>query len=69
MSQQPTSHIEPSRHSTKEVDEKLRQVERNIDSHEGAGSPAIKPSKDIGSDGKAVVEPNKPTGAGEHDGT
>lgn len=60
MTQQETAHIEPSRHSTKEVDEKLRQVERNIDSRDGAGSPAIKPIKDPGDDGKPVTDlPNK----------
>ncbi len=56
MTQQETAHIEPSRHSTKEVDEKLRQVERNIDSRDGAGSPAIKPNKDLGEDGKPVTD-------------
>lgn len=60
MTQQRTAHIEPSKHSTKEVDQKLRQVERNVDSRDGAGSPAIKPTKDIDSKGKSVVDgPNK----------
>ena len=60
MTQQQTAHIEPSRHSTKEVDEKLRRVERNIDSHDGAGSPAIKPIKDLDGDGKPVSDvPNE----------
>jgi len=60
MTQLQTAHIESSRHSTKEVDEKLRQVERNIDSRDGAGSPAIKPNKDLDGDGKPVVDgPNK----------
>ena len=56
MTQEQTAHIEPSRHSTKEVDDKLRQVERNIDGREGAGSPAIKPNKDLDDDGKPVIE-------------
>ena len=56
MTQEKTAHIEPSRHSTKEVDDKLRQVERNVDSRKGAGSPAIKPNKDLGDDGKPIVE-------------
>ena len=59
MTQQQTAHVEPSTHSTKEVDDKLRQVERNIDSREGAGSPAIKPNKDLGDDGKPIVEGSK----------
>ena len=56
MTQQQTAHIEPSRHSTKEVDEKLRQVERNIDSRDGAGSPAIKPKKDLNGDSQPVID-------------
>ena len=59
MTQQHTVHIEPSKHSTKEVDDKLRQVERNIDGREGAGSPAIMPNKDLGDDGKPIVEWSK----------
>jgi hypothetical protein len=52
MTQQQSSHIEPSKHSTDEVDAKLRQVERNIDESIGAGSPAIKPNLDLREDGK-----------------
>jgi len=48
----PTAHIAPSRHSTDEVDDKLRDVERNIEQAPGAGSPAIKPNPDLGEDGK-----------------
>ncbi len=47
-----TSHIEPSEHSTKEVDEFLRHVESHVDVERGAGSPAIKPNKDLREDGK-----------------
>lgn len=47
-----SSHVEPSEHTTDEVDEKLRQVEGNIDPDQGAGSPAIKPNKDLREDGK-----------------
>ena len=46
------AHIAPSRHSTDEVDDKLRDVERNIEQAPGAGSPAIKPNPDLGEDGK-----------------
>ena len=56
MTQQPTAHIEPSLHSTKEVDEKLRQVEREVDRRDGAGSPAIKPNKDLNADGTPMTE-------------
>lgn len=59
MTQQQTAHIEQSRHSTKEVDEKLRQVERNIDRRDGAGSPAIKPVKGLDGDGKPVTDVRK----------
>ena len=41
----PNAHIEASEHSTEEVDE-----------GRGAGSPAIKPNKDLGEDGKPVTD-------------
>jgi len=56
MTQQQSAHIEPSRHSTDEVDEFLRHVEGNVDTTKGAGSPAIKPNKNLGEDGKPVTE-------------
>ena len=56
MTQQPAAHIEPSKHSTDEVDDFLDMVEDNIDSSPGAGSPAIKPNKDLGEDGKPTTE-------------
>ena len=56
MTQQPVAHIEPSKHSTDEVDDFLDMVEDNIDSSPGAGSPAIKPNKDLGEDGKPATE-------------
>ena len=34
----PISHIEPSKHSTDEVDEFLRHTEKNVDDAEGARS-------------------------------
>ncbi len=58
---QPTAHIEPSQHSTKEVDEKLRQVEREVDRRDGAGSPAIKPNKDLHEDGTPIAEDTRPS--------
>ena len=56
MTQQQPAHIEPSEHSTDEVDEFLRHVEDNVDVSKGAGSPAIKPNKDLGEDGKPVTD-------------
>ncbi len=56
MTREQTAHIEPSRHSTDEVDEFLRHVEGHVDVAHGAGSPAIKPNKDLGDDGKPNVE-------------
>jgi hypothetical protein len=51
-----TAHIEPSRHSTPEVDELLRHIEANVDVSKGAGSPAIKPNKELSEDGKPAVD-------------
>ena len=56
MQDDKTSHIAPSEHSTKEVDTKLREVEAKIEGAEGAGSPAIKPNKELDSDGKPESE-------------
>lgn len=50
------AHIEPSRHSTDEVDTFLDHVEDHVQHAPGAGSPAIKPNKDLGQDGKPVSE-------------
>lgn len=52
MSNERIPHIEPSKHSTKEVDEKLAQVQGKVDRAPGAGSPAIKPNTDLREDGK-----------------
>jgi hypothetical protein len=52
MTQEKLAHIKHSRHSTTQVDEFLRHVEANVDAREGAGSPAIKPSPELGKDGK-----------------
>ncbi len=48
----PAAHIEPSEHSTDEVDGFLEMVEENVEHMPGAGSPAIKPNKALGEDGK-----------------
>ena len=56
MTQQPAAHIEPSKHSTDEDDDFLDMVEDNIDNSPGAGSPAIKPNKALGEDGKPATE-------------
>lgn len=56
MTREHPAHIEPSEHSTSEVDEKLREVENKVDIAPGAGSPAIKPNKDLREDGKPVSE-------------
>ena len=68
MTHQEPAHIEPSKHSTKEVDEALRQVEANVDGSNvdgspGSGSPAIiKPNKDLDDDGKPENEAPKNPG-------
>lgn len=54
MTQTLDSHIAPSRHSTEQVDDKLNQVERNVDATPGAGSPAIKPNTALGENGKPL---------------
>ena len=51
------AHIEPSKHSTDEVDEFLRHVEKNVDEREGAGSPAIKPDDSEAPDAKPTEGP------------
>ena len=65
MTPQQPSHIEPSKHSTKEVDEFLRHVEGNVDVNRGAGSPAIKPNKALREDGKPDTDtPENPRAQG-----
>jgi hypothetical protein len=61
MPPEPPAHIEPSRHTTDEVDEFLRHVESHVDVSQGAGSPAIKPIKELSDDGKpANDQPRNP---------
>lgn len=59
MSNEKTAHIEPSKHSTDEVDEFLNMVEDNVDVAPGAGSPAIKPSTNLDDDGKPTTDTPK----------
>lgn len=59
MTRIPATHIEPSKHSTEEVDEFLRHVESHVDVARGAGSPVIKPNKDLGEDGKPANDTPK----------
>ena len=54
MTKTVSAHIEPSRHSTEQVDDSLRQVERNVGDAPGAGSPAIKPNTALGENGKPL---------------
>lgn len=56
MTREQSAHIEPSKHSTDEVDEFLRHVESGVHTEQGAGSPAIKPNKALGEDGKPETE-------------
>lgn len=58
----PASHIEPSKHSTDEVDEFLRHIEKNVDDAEGAGSPAIKPDKALVENAKPIEDHSKTRG-------
>jgi mannose-6-phosphate isomerase-like protein (cupin superfamily) len=46
MTREQPAHIEPTRHSTKDVDEFLRQVEGRVDVSRGTDSPVIKPNTD-----------------------
>ncbi len=59
MTRQQPAHIEPSEHSTDEVDAFLDMVEGNVDVTRGAGSPAIKPNKDLDEDGKPSTDTPK----------
>ena len=56
MTKEKTAHIEPSRHSTDEVDEFLNLVEDNVDDAPGAGSPSIKPNTNLDDDGKPSTD-------------
>jgi hypothetical protein len=61
MTHEKTAHIEPSKHSTEEVDGFLNMVEANVDDTPGAGSPAIMPNTNLDDDGKpATNTPRNP---------
>lgn len=59
MTREQPAHIEPSKHSTDQVDGFLDMVEDNIDQANGAGSPAIMPNTNLGDDGKPVNDTPK----------
>jgi hypothetical protein len=59
MTSEKTAHIEPSKHSTDEVDEFLNMVEDNIDDAPGAGSPAIMPITNLDDAGKPITDTPK----------
>lgn len=59
MTEQKTAHIEPSKHSTDEVDDFLDMVEDNVDAEPGAGSPAIMPNTELDEDGKPISDTPK----------
>lgn len=59
MNSEKTAHIEPSKHSTDEVDESLNMVEDNVDDAPGAGSPAIMPNTHLDDDGKPTTDTPK----------
>jgi hypothetical protein len=55
MTQEKPAHIEPSKHSTDEVDVFLDMVQGNVDATPGAGSPVIMPDTAPRDDGKPVT--------------
>ena len=59
MTREQTAHIQPSKHSTDQVDEFLDMVEENVDASDGAGSPAIMPRTDLGVDGRPISDTPK----------
>ena len=60
MTNQKTAHIEPSKHSTDEVDEFLDMVEDNVEDAPGAGSPAIMPNTNLDDDGNPITDTPNP---------
>ena len=59
MTLEKTAHVQPSKHSTDQVDAFLDMVEDNIDDAPGAGSPAIMPNTDLDDDGKPGTDTPK----------
>lgn len=60
MSPETPAHIEPSKHSTDEVDEFLRHVEVGVDPSKEGSPHIVKPNKELGEDGKPLI--NAPGG-------
>ena len=60
MTQQQTAHIQPSKHSTEEVDDFLETAENNVDVVPDAGSPAIMPNTDLDEDGNPISDTKNP---------
>ena len=56
MTQDKPAHIEPSNHSTDQVDEFLDMVQDNVDATPGAGSPAIMPDAAAAGDDKPATD-------------
>ena len=59
MTRKQTADIEPSKHSTDQVDAFLEMVEDNVDAADDAGSPAIMPNTNLGDDGKPITDTPK----------
>jgi hypothetical protein len=60
MTSEKTARIDqPSKHSTKQVDEFLNTVQANVDDVPGAGSPAIMPNKNLDDDGTPTTDTPK----------
>jgi hypothetical protein len=60
MTSENTARIDqPSKHSTKQVDEFLNTVQAKVDDVPGAGSPAIMPNKNLDDDGKPTTDTPK----------
>jgi hypothetical protein len=55
----PREHIEPSTHSTDEVDEILKRRDETADQM-GAEPPSIKPNTDLDEEGNPVNVPRNP---------
>ena len=59
MTREQPAHIQPSKHSTDQVDEFLDMVEDNVNATDGAGSAAIMPRTDLDIDGRPISDTPK----------
>jgi hypothetical protein len=59
MSREQSAHIQPSKHSTVEVDTFLAEVQHNVDVVPDAGSPSIMPNTDLDEDGNPATDAPK----------